>query len=286
MKLVRYGAKGAERPGLVDPQGRIRDLSSVVNDITPEVLAAATLAELAQLSWADLSIVAAPSRLGTPVAGVSKLVCIGLNYKLHAKEANLPIPQEPIVFMKAISALSGPNDDVTLPRGAEKGDWEVELGIVIGKKATYVSESEALEFVAGYTVVNDVSERAYQMERGGQWTKGKSFDTFGPVGPWLVTRDEVPQVQSLGLWLEVNGERRQTGNTDDMIFGVPKLVSYLSEFMTLMPGDIICTGTPAGVGLGMKPPQFLRAGDTMRLGIDGLGEQQQRVVAFQPERSR
>lgn len=281
MKLVRYGAKGAERPGVLDAQGRVRDLSSVLDDITPGVLAADKLRDLAHQPLEDLPVVPTPGRFGVPIAGISKLVCIGLNYKDHAKEANLPIPQEPIVFLKAISSLSGPNDDITLPRGSEKGDWEVELGIVIGKRATYVSENEALEYVAGYTVVNDVSERAYQMERGGQWTKGKSFDTFAPIGPWLVTKDEIPQPQGLGIWLDVSGERRQTGNTDNMIFSVRKIVSYLSEFMTLMPGDIICTGTPAGVGLGMKPPQFLRIGDTMRLGIDGLGEQQQRVVAYE-----
>ncbi|ACB96212.1 fumarylacetoacetate hydrolase family protein [Beijerinckia indica] len=282
MKLVRHGAKGAERPGLLDKQGRVRDLSGVSDDITPEVLDPGKLADLARLHFEDLPVAPMPNRLGVPIASVSKLVCIGLNYKDHAKEANLPIPQEPIIFLKAVSALSGPNDDVVLPRGSKKGDWEVELGIVIGKQATYVSESEALEYVAGYTIVNDVSERAYQIERGGQWTKGKSFDTFAPVGPWLVTKDEIPQPQSLGIWLDVNCERRQTGNTNDMIFSVERLVSYLSEFMTLMPGDIVCTGTPAGVGLGMNPPQFLCPGDTMRLGVDGLGEQQQRVLAYDP----
>jgi 2,4-diketo-3-deoxy-L-fuconate hydrolase len=280
MKLVRFGAKGAERPGLLDTQGCVRDLSSVLNDITPEVLAPHRLRDLMGLRIGDLPISPTPNRLGVPVAGIGKLICIGLNYKDHAKEANLPIPQEPVVFLKAISSLSGATDAVILPRGSTKSDWEVELGIVIGQQTTYVSESDALEYVAGYTIVNDVSEREYQMERGGQWTKGKSFDTFAPIGPWLVTKDEMLQPQGVGIWLDVNGERRQTGNTDDMIFGVKKVVSYLSEFMTLMPGDVICTGTPAGVGLGMKPPQFLRSGDVMRLGIDGLGEQRQRVFAY------
>ena len=280
MKLVRFGVGGEERPGLLDGNGDVRDLSGVVDDITPATLSDTRLGELARLTPEDLALVSPRPRFGPPVAGIGKLVCIGLNYRDHAAESGLPVPAEPIVFMKALSSLGGPDDDVLIPRGAEKVDWEVELGVVIGKRASYVGEADALDHVAGYTVVNDVSERAYQMERGGQWTKGKSFDTFAPVGPWLVTKDEVPDPQKLRLWLTVNGEHRQDGNTGSMIFGVAKLVSYLSEFMTLLPGDVICSGTSAGVGMGMKPPAYIREGDVMRLGVDGLGEQQQRAVAW------
>ncbi|EOH6072853.1 fumarylacetoacetate hydrolase family protein [Burkholderia cenocepacia] len=279
MKLVRYGEKNAERPGFVDNQGAVRDLSSVLDDITPEALAGGRFNELAALSVNQFPVVPHPGRFGVPIYGIGKLVCIGLNYRDHASEARLPIPEEPVVFLKATSALTGPDDDVTLPRGARKVDWEVELGVVIGKPARYVGQADALEHVAGYVIVNDISERAWQLERGGQWTKGKSFDCFAPVGPWLVTTDEVQEPQDLGLWLELNGQRCQTGHTGDMIFGVREIVSYVSEFMTLMPGDIVCTGTPAGVGFGMTPPRFLRGGDTMRLGIDGLGEQRQRVIS-------
>ena len=280
MKLVRFGVGGEERPGVLDSNGNVRDLSDVIADITPATLSDAALGELARLTPEDLALVSPRPRFGPPVAGIGKLVCIGLNYRDHAAEAGLPVPAEPIVFMKALSSLGGPDDDVLIPRGAEKVDWEVELGVVIGKRASYVGEADALDHVAGYTVVNDVSERAYQMERGGQWTKGKSFDTFAPVGPWLVTKDEVPDPQKLRLWLTVNGEHRQDGNTGSMIFGIAKLISYLSEFMTLLPGDVICSGTPAGVGMGMKPPAYIREGDVMRLGVEGLGEQQQRAVAW------
>ncbi|MDN7560737.1 fumarylacetoacetate hydrolase family protein [Burkholderia orbicola] len=279
MKLVRYGEKNAERPGFVDNQGAVRDLSSVLDDITPEALAGGRFNELAALSVNQFPVVPHPGRFGVPIYGIGKLVCIGLNYRDHASEARLPIPEEPVVFLKATSALTGPDDDVTLPRGARKVDWEVELGVVIGKPARYVGQADALEHVAGYVIVNDISERAWQLERGGQWTKGKSFDCFAPVGPWLVTADEVREPQDLGLWLELNGQRCQTGHTGDMIFGVREIVSYVSEFMTLVPGDIVCTGTPAGVGFGMTPPRFLRGGDTMQLGIDGLGEQRQRVIS-------
>ena len=280
MKLVRFGVGGEERPGLLDGNGDVRDLSGVVDDITPATLSDTRLGELARLTPEDLALVSPRPRFGPPVAGIGKLVCIGRNYRDHAAESGLPVLAEPIVFMKALSSLGGPDDDVLIPRGAEKVDWEVELGVVIGKRASYVGEADALDHVAGYTVVNDVSDRAYQMERGGQWTKGKSFDTFAPVGPWLVTKDEVPDPQKLRLWLTVNGKHRQDGNTGSMIFGVAKLVSYLSEFMTLLPGDVICSGTPAGVGMGMKPPAYIREGDVMRLGVDGLGEQQQRAVAW------
>lgn len=284
MKLVRYGMRNAERPGVLDRCGVVRDLSSILDDITPEQLTPDRLKELAAVNAEKLPVVAQPIRFGVPVQGIGKLVCIGLNYREHAKEAHLPIPVEPVVFMKATSALNGPDDDVILPRGATKADWEVELGVVIGRRANYIGPADALDYVAGYVVVNDVSERTWQLERGGQWTKGKSFDSFAPVGPWLVTADEVPDPQSLGLWLELNGQCCQTGNTSDMIFGVRELVSYVSEFMTLMPGDIVCTGTPAGVGLGMVPNRFLRPGDTLRLGIEGLGEQRQRVISFEQDR--
>ncbi|MFS2106881.1 fumarylacetoacetate hydrolase family protein [Ralstonia sp. Ralssp135] len=279
MKLVRVGAPGAERPGLIDMQGRVRDLSGVVGELGPQQLSGAALAQLAGVDIAALPLMP-DSRFGVPWTGIGKIIAIGLNYADHAAEAGLPPPAEPILFLKANSALNGPNDAVMLPRGSEKTDWEVELGVVIGKTASDVSREEALSHVAGYCVVNDVSEREFQLERGGTWDKGKGCDTFCPVGPWLVTRDEVPDPQALGLWLDVNGERAQRGNTATMVFGVAHLVSYVSRFMTLHPGDLICTGTPPGVGMGAKPPRYLKAGDTMRLGIDGLGVQTQTVAAY------
>ena len=283
MKLMRVGAKGAEKPALMDSQGQVRDLSGVLADITSSTLTPQGLAKLRELDIARLPILANPGRIAQPWAGCEKFVCIGLNYADHAAESNLPIPKEPIVFMKTTSCIVGCNDAVVLPKGSVKTDWEVELGIVIGTKARYVSEAEALKFVAGYCVINDVSEREYQIERGGTWDKGKGCDTFGPIGPWMVTADEVPDPQALSMWLDVNGTRRQTGNTKTMIFGVAHLVSYISRFMTLMPGDLITTGTPPGVGMGAKPtPTYLKPGDTMRLGIQGLGEQSQRVFAWDP----
>jgi len=276
MKLIRYGQPGAERAGLVDAQGVLRDLSMLLPDIGPAQLSPRTLSALAALDTARLPVVAGAVRLGCPVAGVGKIVCVGLNYADHAAEAGLPAPAEPVLFMKATTALSGPTDPVRIPPGAQKADWEVELGIVIGTRAQHVSEAAALEHVAGYVLANDVSERSYQMERGGQWDKGKAYDTFAPIGPWLVTADEVPDPHAIALWLEVNGQRMQDGNTRNFIFGVPKVLSYISQFMTLEPGDIVLTGTPAGVGLGQKPPRFLQPGDVMRLGATGLGEQ--RVV--------
>ena len=281
MKLLRYGPPGQEKPGLVDRDGRIRDLSGKIKDVTPDVLAPGKLEELARIDPNSLPLVDGKPRLGPCVAGVPKLVCVGLNYADHAAESGMPIPKEPVLFMKATTAISGPNDDVMLPKGSEKGDWEVELGIVIGTKAQYVSVHDAMKHVAGYCIVNDVSEREFQLERGGQWVKGKSSDTFAPIGPWMVTKDEIPDPQALDLFCEVNGKRMQNGNTRTMIFPVEHLVSYISHFITLLPGDVIPTGTPPGVGLGMKPnPVFLKPGDTMRLGISGLGEQQQRVVEF------
>jgi 2-keto-4-pentenoate hydratase/2-oxohepta-3-ene-1,7-dioic acid hydratase in catechol pathway len=284
MKLMRYGAKGAEKPALVDAQGQVRDLSGELADITAATLTPHGLQKLRGLNVASLPVVANPGRIAPPWAGCEKFVCIGLNYADHAAESGLPIPKEPIIFMKPISARVGPNDAVVLPKDSVKSDWEVELGVVIGAKARYVSEAEALNFVAGYCVVNDVSEREYQIERGGTWDKGKGCDTFGPVGPWLVTADEVGDPQNLGMWLDVNGHRYQNGSTKTMIFGVAQLVSYVSRFMTLYPGDLITTGTPPGVGMGIKPnPVFLKPGDVMRLGIDKLGEQQQTVHAWNPE---
>jgi 2,4-diketo-3-deoxy-L-fuconate hydrolase len=280
MKLVRYGNPGREKPGLIDSDGRLRDLSSVVPDIGPGQLGQVGLTRIRKASPAKLPLVRGNPRLGSPIAHVPKFIAIGLNYSDHAAEAGMPIPTEPIVFMKATSCIQGANDPVMLPRGSVKTDWEVELGIVIGTRARYVPMNNALACVAGYTIVNDVSEREYQLERGSQWDKGKGCDTFGPVGPWLVTTDEIPNVQRLAMWLDVNGERMQTGNTRTMIFNCAKLVSYCSHFMTLEPGDIITTGTPPGVGLGMKPPKFLKKGDVMTLGIDGLGEQRQLVVPF------
>jgi len=280
MKLVRYGRIGKEKPGLIDEEGRLRDLSAVVEDIGPEQLSDKSLARLARIKPASLPLVRGNPRRGVPLAQVGKFIGIGLNYSDHAQEAGLAIPKEPIIFMKATSSLCGPDDPIMLPRGSKKTDWEVELGVVIGTVARSVSEKNALSHVAGYCVVNDVSEREYQFERGTQWDKGKGCDTFGPVGPWLVTRDEVPNPQRLDLWLDLNGKRVQSGNTRKMIFSVAKLVSYVSRFMTLMPGDIITTGTPPGVGMGMKPPQFLKRGDELVLGIDGLGEQRQTVIAY------
>ena len=284
MKLVRYGKPGKEKPGLIDAEGKLRDLSGVIADITPEQLGDKSLARLAKLKTDKLPLVKGKPRMGCPVAGVGKFIAIGLNYADHAAESNLPIPKEPIVFTKATSCIQGPNDDVMLPKGSKKTDWEVELGVVIGTKAQYVAQKDALDYVAGYCTINDVSEREYQIERGGTWDKGKGCDTFGPIGPWLVTRDEVPNPQKLDMWLDVNGERMQTGNTRTMIFGVAKIISYVSQFMTLEPGDVITTGTPPGVGMGVKKdgepaPIFLRRGDVMTLGIEGLGTQTQKVVA-------
>jgi 2,4-diketo-3-deoxy-L-fuconate hydrolase len=276
MKLLRYGPAGEEKPGLLDAEGRIRDLSGHLSDLGPDALGPEALTRLAALDPASLPVVDGTPRLGTPVANVAKFIAIGLNFADHAAESNLPIPKEPIVFMKAITSLSGPNDAVMLPKDSVKGDWEVELGIVIGTRASYVEEAQALDHVAGYCLVNDVSEREYQIERGGTWDKGKGCDTFGPVGPWLVTADEVGDPQSLDMWLDLNGRRMQTGNTRTMIFTCAQIVSYVSRFMTLMPGDVITTGTPPGVGMGMKPePVFLKAGDVMTLGIEKLGEQRQ-----------
>jgi 2,4-diketo-3-deoxy-L-fuconate hydrolase len=281
MKLLRYGPAGQEKPALLDAQGQLRSLAGHVPDIGPMQLAPASLKTLAALDPNTLPLVSGNPRLGLPFAGSRKFIAIGLNYADHAAESNLPIPTEPVIFTKAVSCLQGPNDPVMLPKDSKKTDWEVELGVVIGTTARYVEENEALEYVAGYAVVNDVSEREYQIERGGTWDKGKGCDTFGPVGPWLVTRDEVGDVQKLDMWLDVNGQRMQTGNTRTMIFGVAKLVSYTSRFLTLEPGDIITTGTPPGVGMGKKPnPVYLKAGDGIRLGIEKLGEQSQEVIAW------
>ena len=279
MKLVRYGAAGSEKPGLIDASGQLRDLSGQIGDLAGDAFAPASLARLTALDPAGLPAVSGSPRIGAPVGGSPKFIAIGLNYADHAAESGMPIPAEPIVFMKANNALCGPNDDVEKPRGSTKLDWEVELAVVIGTRAKYVSEADALKHVAGYAVCNDVSERAFQIERLGQWTKGKSHDTFGPLGPWLVTTDEMPDPHNLGMWLDVNGQRCQTGSTATMIFKVPKIVAYLSEMMTLNPGDIVTTGTPPGVGMGMKPPKFLNAGDVVTLGIDGLGAQRQTIVA-------
>ncbi|MFO7301092.1 MAG: ureidoglycolate lyase [Acidobacteriota bacterium] len=280
MRLLRYGPAGQEKPGLLDNTGTLRDLSGVVPDIAGDVLLPESLERLRQIDPATLPKVTDAPRIGPCVGRVGKFICIGLNYSDHAAESGMAVPTEPIVFMKATSAISGPNDDIVIPRGSEKTDWEVELGVVIGRTARYVSEAEALDHVAGYCVVHDVSERAFQLEMGGQWVKGKSADTFGPIGPWLVTADEVPHWNQLDLWLEVDGKRYQNGSTSTMIFGVPYLVSYLSQFMSLQPGDIIATGTPPGVGMGQKPPTYLKPGSVVRLGVEGLGEQQQRTVAW------
>ncbi len=283
MKLLRYGEPGREKPGLLDREGRVRDLSALIEDIGPRTLAE-NLEHLAAIDPQTLPAVPGTPRIGPCLLGVGKFICIGLNYRDHAEETGAAIPAEPVVFLKATSAISGPNDDLVIPRGSRKTDWEVELGVVIGKQAKYVSLEKALDYVAGYCVVHDVSEREFQLERGGLWDKGKGCDTFGPIGPWLVTKDEVLDPQNLRLWLEVDGHRYQDGTTRNMIFGVAYLVSYLSHFFTLHPGDLISTGTPAGVGLGQKPlPVYLRPGQTVRLGIEGLGVQQQRTVAEEAE---
>ncbi|MBW4329638.1 fumarylacetoacetate hydrolase family protein [Stakelama sp. CBK3Z-3] len=280
MKLCRYGAPGAEKPGMIDADGAIRDLSGVLADLTADGLSPENLKKLADIDPSDLPRVEGEQRYGLPFTGTRQFIAIGLNYADHAAESNLPIPQEPVMFTKAVSCLAGPNDPVIIPRGSVKTDWEVELGVVIGSRASYVEEADALNHVAGYCVINDVSERDFQLSRGGTWDKGKGCATFGPVGPWLVTGDEVGDPQNLDMWLEVNGERMQTGNSRTMIFSVAKIVSYLSEFMVLEPGDIITTGTPPGVGMGQKPERYLKAGDTVRLGIEKLGEQGQEFVAW------
>ena len=279
MKLLRYGDKGQERPALLDNNGQLRDLSAVVADIAGETLSPQSIVRLQDIDPSSLPLVEGSPRIGACVGQVGKFICIGLNYADHAAETGAAIPAEPVVFSKWTSAIVGPNDNVEIPRNSRKTDWEVELGVVIGKGGRYISESDALEHVAGYCVINDVSEREFQLELGGTWDKGKGCDTFGPLGPWLVTRDEIADPHQLDLWLEVDGKRYQNGNTRTMIFQIPKIVSYLSQFMSLQPGDVISTGTPPGVGLGIKPePVYLRAGQTMRLGISGLGEQQQRTV--------
>ena len=284
MKLLRFGPKGNEKPGMCDASGMVRDLSGVLPDLTSAHLGRASLDRLASIDPAQLPLVAGPVRFAPIVADIGKLICVGLNYSDHAAESGIDVPAEPVLFTKATSAIIGCNDPVVLPRGSVKSDWEVELGVVIGTRARYVEIEDALDHVAGYCVVNDLSEREYQLERGGQWDKGKGCDTFGPVGPWLVTADEVPDPQNLGMWLDVNGQRYQTGNTRTMVFSVAHLVSYISRFMTLNPGDVIGTGTPPGVGLGQKPdPVYLRPGDRMALGIDGLGQQNQTVHAWNPE---
>ncbi|HEX6693008.1 MAG TPA: fumarylacetoacetate hydrolase family protein [Burkholderiales bacterium] len=280
MKLCRYGKAGYEKPGMVDADGRVRDLSKIIDQIGPKELSPRGLKMLSKVKPESLPLVNGSPRLGVPFVGIGKFVAIGLNYSDHAKEAGLPIPAEPIVFMKATTCISGPNDDVIQPKNSTKLDWEVELGIVIGAQAKYVGEADALEYVAGYCVINDVSERAFQMATT-QWDKGKGFDTAGPIGPWLVTTDEIRDPQTLDLWLDVNGKRMQTGSTRTMVFSCAKIISHVSQYMTLLPGDVICTGTPPGVGLGIKPnPVFLKAGDVMTLGIRGLGEQKQKVVAY------
>ncbi|MBN9986256.1 FAA hydrolase family protein [Rhizobium laguerreae] len=278
MKLMRVGEAGSEKPALLDADGNIRDLSGHVADIGGEAIGPTGLAKIAAIDPKSLPEIA-PGRIGACVAGTGKFICIGLNYSDHAAETGATVPPEPIIFMKATSAIVGPNDDVIIPRGSEKTDWEVELGVVIGKTAKYVTEAEALDYVAGYCVSNDVSERAFQTERSGQWTKGKSCDTFGPIGPWLVTKDEIAEPQNLGMWLTVNGQKMQNGSSKTMVYGVAFLVSYLSQFMSLHPGDVISTGTPPGVGMGLKPPRYLKAGDVVELGIEGLGTQKQTFVA-------
>ncbi len=280
MKLVRYGNEGSERPGMLDAQGALRDLSDLIHDLDRSTLSSTSLEALRRLDPAGLPLISENQRLGPCVGAVGKFVCVGLNYSDHAAESGMDVPTEPVLFMKATSSICGANDAIELPRHSKKTDWEVELGVVIGTEAKYVSEAEALSYVAGYCVVNDISERAYQLEGTGQWVKGKSADTFGPIGPWLVTADEVPDPQNLRLWLEVDGHRYQDGSTATMVFGVAHLVSYISRYMSLQPGDIISTGTPPGVGLGQRPPRFLRSGSVVRLGIDGLGTQQQAVVSL------
>jgi 2,4-diketo-3-deoxy-L-fuconate hydrolase len=285
MKLVRFGPAGKEKPGLIDADGRLRDLSRKVADIGPETLAPAKLKELAKLDPKKLPLVKGRPRLGPCVATPSKFVAIGLNYSDHAKETGSPIPEHPVVFFKSTTCIVGPNDNVMIPKDSTQLDWEVELGVVIGRTARYVAEKDALKYVAGYCVVDDISERDFQLKKGAsQWSKGKGCDTFGPLGPWLVTTDEVKNPQNLAMWLDVNGERRQTGNTKTMIFGVAALVADVSRYMTLLPGDVITTGTPPGVGMGMKPQQWLKAGDVITLGVEGLGVQKQKVVAFKGRR--
>lgn len=287
MKLCRYGPPGKEKPGLLDNDGRLRDLSGHVEDITPGVLSPRMMARLAELSPDDLPLVEGQMRYGVPVNGIPKIVAVGLNYADHAKEAGLPVPSEPITFMKAVSSLTGPDDEVMLPRESAHSDWEVELGVIIGERMSYVSEEDALSHVAGYVLANDISERFNQKERGSQWSKGKGHDTFCPVGPWLVTTDEIGDPQDLDMFLDVNGTRKQTGNTKTMIFTVAEALSYISRFMTLMPGDLVITGTPPGVGEGQKPtPQYLAPGDVMELGIDGLGTQRQTVIAWSENSKR
>lgn len=280
MKLLRYGEMGQERPALLDANGQIRDLSGAVDDIAEDTLAPEGLARLEEIDPATLPLVEGEPRIGACVGHVGKLICVGLNYADHAAEAGMDLPPEPILFMKATSSICGPNDDIRIPRGSEKTDWEVELGIVIGKEARYLEPEDAMDHVAGYCVVNDISERAFQIERAGQWVKGKSADTFGPIGPWMVTCDEVADPQDLGLWLSVDGQKYQDGTTRTMVFGVAHLVHYISQFMSLQPGDIIATGTPPGVGMGQTPQTFLRAGQVMELGIEGLGQQRQRTIAW------
>lgn len=278
MKLLRYGKPGKEKPGILDKEGRIRDLSAHISDIVGETISLKALAKLRKIKIESLPIVKGKPRIGSCVANPQKFISIGLNYADHAAEAGLQIPAEPVVFTKQVSCLSGPNDDVTLPPKSKKGDWEVELGVIIGTKAKNIKKADALKYVAGYCTINDVSEREFQLERSGQWTKGKSYDTFGPIGPWLVTTDEVKDPQKLNMWLELNGKRVQNGNTSTMVFGVAHIVAYLSQFFTLMPGDVISTGTPPGVGMGMKPPKYLKPGDKMRICVEGLGVQEQTVV--------
>ena len=282
MKLVRYGPKGRERAGRIDGQGRVRDLSAHLKDLDGTQLSPAALRAIGSIDAESLPLVEGEPRLGPPIAAVGKFIAVGLNYREHVVESKAQLPTEPVVFMKATSCISGPYDDVIIPRGSTKTDWEVELGVVIGTTASYVTRDRALEYVAGYLAVHDVSERSFQLERQGTWDKGKGCDTFGPIGPWLVTADEIPDVQRLELWLDVNGERKQTGSTAEMVFGVATLVSYLSEFMSLQPGDVIATGTPPGVGMGQKPAaQYLKPGDVVRLGVESLGVQEQRFVAWE-----
>ena len=278
MKLLRHGDFGKEKPGIIDQEGKIRDLSDHITDINGDTINASSLKKIAAIDLSNLPTVSNTTRLGACIGNVGKFLCIGLNYSDHAAESGLPVPSEPILFSKATSAIVGPNDNVEIPRNSSETDWEVELGIIIGKKAKYINEDDAEDYIAGYCVVNDVSERAFQIKREGQWTKGKSCDTFGPTGPYLVTKDEIPDVQNLKMYLDVNGKRMQDGSTNTMIFSAKHIVYYLSQFMSLNPGDVIATGTPPGVGLGMKPPVFLNAGDTMKLGIEGLGEQNQTCI--------
>jgi len=285
MKLCRYGEPGTEKPGLIDSHGAIRDLSGLVSDISADVLGRDGLRRLMALDPSTLPLIESSPRFGTPVAHVGKMLCVGMNYADHAAETNAPVPEQPVLFMKATTAIGGANDPIMIPRGSVKTDWEVELGVIIGEVTRDVSIDDALDHVAGYAVINDVSEREFQLEHGGQWVKGKSCDTFGPIGPWLVTKDEIRDPQNLSLWLEVNGHRYQNGNTRTMVFGVAHLVSYISRYMTLMPGDVISTGTPAGVGLGLHPPTYLKPGDVIELGIEGLGRQRQDVIAHPASRA-